>query len=204
MPAAGYVSNIDAQVGAWYGATLTAEQGAQATLWQEAAEQRIDAATGQAWGGGAVTDEHHTPDGPYVYLRRAPLASATVTVTGYHRGSTTGALLTLTDQYEVDDLVRGRLFLPSWRTYRSGYLRISYTASTTVPSAISEATAALLADWLAAGGPGDSNAPVIREKVGDVDVQYATPTTTTATAAGSLPARVQQLLAPYLGALVFA
>lgn len=202
MAAKGYVSDIGALVGAWYGSALDDDQAARAALWLETAEQVIDGATGTSFLTGAIAGERHTPDGPYVYLRRVPLASATVTITGYHRGSTTGTLLTLTDQYEVDDLVRGRVFVPAWRSYRSGYLLISYTPVTTIPTAIQDATAALLADWVATGGPGGAAGSIVREKAGDVEVQYAAPSTVPP--AQGLPPRVLQLLAPYLRPLAFA
>lgn len=202
MPA-GYVTNLEAQVNAWYGAALTAAQLVQVDAWQAAAEAVIDGATGRSWGGGAVTDERHTLDGPYVYCRRRPLASATVTVTSYQRGSTTGRLLRLTDEYEVDDLAQGRLYVPAWRGCRGGYLLISYTAATTAPRAISDATAALLADWLATGGPDGPAGAITRTQTGDVNVEYGSASSTPA-APDALPAQVQQLLAAYRAPLLFA
>lgn len=202
MAAAGYVSNVTMQVGAWYGVALEAAQVAQATAWQEAAEAVIDGATGRAWGGGTVTNERHTPEGPYLYLDRTPLANDTVTITSYQRGSTTGQALTLTSQYEVDDLARGRLYLAGWRAYCQSYLLISYTAAEPVPAAISEATAALLAEWLTHPTADAPAGAITRTRVGDVEVEYSD--TAPLPVGTTLPARVRQLLAPYLNGLVFA
>jgi hypothetical protein len=185
------------QVEAWYGADLATAQLAQVDAWLETAEQAIDAATGQPFGIGAVTDERVYPDGPYVYLRHAPIASVQA-IHGLHRGSTTQTALTLTTQYELDDLATGRLYLPDWRAYAVYY--VDYTPATAIPAAIQEATAALLADWLTQAAPGMPGADIKSYSVGqELTVTRFDP----ATAAG-LPPRVEALLAPYRTGTVFA
>src|SRR5688500_2046564 len=125
MAAKGYATTTTTgQVSKWYGAELTAAQAAQATAWLEAAEQIIDTVTRQPFATGAVTGERHYPAGPYRWLRKTPVSSVTA-VRGYHRGSTTATLLTLTAQFEVDDLPTGRLYLPGWPHY--AYFTVDYT-----------------------------------------------------------------------------
>ncbi len=201
MTAKGYATvTTTGQVAAWYGSTLSAEQAVQAAAWLEAAEGAIDAATQHPYLTGAVVGERHTLDGPLLYLRQRPVASVT-SVTGYQRASMTGTALTLTEQYEEDDLAQGRLYLPVWRMY--AYVLVSYTPVATVPAAVSEATAALLADWLTSDLATSSAGTVIAKRLGDVEIRYASDTSTS-TATVALPDRVRQLLAPYLPAVTFA
>lgn len=203
MTAKGYATTTTTgQVSKWYGADLTTAQATQAAAWLEAAENLIDAATGLPFGAGAVVGERVYPDGPYVFLRRAPINSGTpIVVKGYLRGDTTATTLTLTSQYEMDDWMLGRLYLPGWADY--ALFTVDYTPVTAIPVAISEATAALLADWLTHNSADAPSGPMTRTKVGDVEVQYAS-ASSQAEAQDTLPSRVRQLLAPYLAQLIFA
>lgn len=203
MAARGYVPDIAGQVGRWYGGTITGGQAGTAAYWLEAAEHVIDTVTGRTFGhGGTVTERYYAPAGPVLFLRQRPVASVGTVAATYH-GSTAVVGLVLTDDYTVDDLARGRLWVrPSTCP---AYLTVTYVPGTAVPQPIQEATAALLADWLAnSDASSGSQGPVVREKAGDVEVQYADVSSTTTTTAADLPPRVQQLLAPYLGRPRFA
>jgi hypothetical protein len=197
--AKGYAGS--AAIERWYGSTLTAAQAGTAAVWADAAEACIDAATNYVFAGGSVAAERHDRDnGPYVWLKRTPVTSVQ-TVKGWTHGGTAGTALTLTSDYEVEDLTTGRLYLSYW-TYYDWYA-VDYLPGTAIPAAISEATAALLADWLTNGAPGAPAGPVREEQVGDVRVAYVAPTAE-GFSVGDLPFRVQQLLKPYLSKVVFA
>jgi Neuraminidase (sialidase) len=199
VSARGYCSVLDIE--RLYGSALTAAQLADADAAREPAEQLVDAATARAWLTGAITGERHQPTGPYLWLRYAPIVSVQA-IRHYTRGSTTGTALVPTESYEVDDLAQGRLYFPVWASY--AYVQADYTPVATVPAAVRDATAAQVADWLATDVAGAASGTVVRRRVGDVEVQYASDSGGTGGATAALSARARQYLAPYLRVVVFA
>lgn len=197
MAVKGYASVLDVE--RLYGSALTAAQLADADAALEPAEQLVDGATARAWLTGAVTGERHQPTGPYLWLRYAPVASVQA-LRHYSRGSTTATALVLTESYEVDDLAQGRLYLPLWASY--AYVQADYTPDTSVPAAVRDATAAQVADWLANDVAGAASGTVVRKKVGNAEIQYASGSAGTSAATAELSARARQLLAPYRRAVV--
>lgn len=188
----------------WLGVSvMTAAQIAQAAAWLETAETLIDTATSTPFLTGAITDERHPLDGPHLWLHTRPITSVQAVRVVAHLASLTSRTLTANSEYEISDAARGRLWVGPLGCSPNAYLSVDYTPVATVPAAITEATAALLADLIAAEGGATGGTPVVQERIADVAVQYANVDVSQWQPADLSP-RVQQLLAPWLRPLAFA
>lgn len=181
MSAKGYATTNDVQTE--YGQALTAAQMADALLWLEVAERRIDHEAGQAWLTGAVT-ERHWVFAPWLSLRSAAATGVTA-VRAYAYASRTATTLTADTDYWLEGTT---LHLPA-APHAYDRIEVDYTPPQTVPAPIRWATAALVADWLQRQGSAEDVASVA---LGTMRVQFREPPATP-----TLPSRVQDLVALY-------
>lgn len=161
MSARGYCTHAD--VAGFLGLTFTAAQEAYADSRVESAEEIIDRETKRGWLLGAQTLETHQLNeywrgepyqyggltfGGKLYVKYAPLASVEA-VYGRMGLGTSNTLLTAGYDYEVVDLEQGLLRLVFPSLYDR--VQVSYTPVGTVPAAIRDAAAELIAWWMQPG-----------------------------------------------------
>ncbi len=182
------------QVAAWVGADLTEAQTADFTAWLEAAEDAINRYTGGRWqvysGTGdapPIVAEYHPLAGWRVNLASPPIASVTA-VRGYLHGQQAISTALATDDVILMDAEQGILWVQVWEAY--DYVQVDYVPEGTVPAPIAEATAALLADWIA--NRSASSGTVVSERFADAAVSYGR--APEYTAVDGLSARVRGLL----------
>lgn len=158
MAAKGYCVHTD--VSGFLGLTFSSAANTYADSRVESAEEVIDAATKRGWLMGAQTLETHWLDeywrgepyqyggltfGGKLYVKYAPVASIEA-VYGRMGLNSSNILLTVDYDYEVVDLSAGRLRLVFPSLYDR--VQVSYTPVNTVPAAIRDAAAELIAWWM--------------------------------------------------------
>ena len=196
MAPRGYATHL--QVASYLGVTFTAAQTIEAELLIEAAEHYVDARTGRVWLSDAVTDEaYYAPYGPLLFLRRAPLASATVTIKARAGVSATETTLTVTDDYEVEDLATGRIRIPGALSYDR--IRVTYTPVAAIDQVIALAVKQLVGFWLRPSLTGSSDRLRSIAFGSDLRMEYAD-----VVKEGGVPPEVAALLASKSRVAVFA
>lgn len=143
MAAKGYCTYSDVET--FLGKTFSVAQQTQCAALIERAEVYIDNETNRAWLVGAQTDEAHYNPTCDIFLKYTPVASVT-TVTGRYSLGLAEVTLTANEDYEVQSLTNGYIYLLSPGSYDR--ILVDYTPVASVPADIKQACIEIVANWM--------------------------------------------------------